>query len=66
MIMSAKQANRTIIEYANILKVLCQEINYYRALKTKCPEDDVALKEFIKQDSVYDFLYGLNPELDQV
>ena len=35
-------------------------------IKTKCPEDDAILKDFIEQDRVYDFLVGLNPEFDLV
>lgn len=35
-------------------------------LKKKCLEDAAVLKEFIEQDRVYDFLYRLNPEFDQL
>ena len=35
-------------------------------IKTKCLEDAVVLKDFIKQDRVYDFLVGFNPEFDKV
>ncbi|RVW46000.1 hypothetical protein CK203_068607 [Vitis vinifera] len=37
-----------------------------RVIKTKCPKDVAALKDFIEQDRVYDFIVGLNPEFDQV
>ncbi|RVW99751.1 hypothetical protein CK203_029304 [Vitis vinifera] len=63
---AAKQGSKTVIEYANQLKALWQELDHYRVIKTKCPEDAAVLKDFIEQDRVYDFLVGLNPEFDQV
>ena len=57
---------KTVTEYANQLKSLWQELDHYRVIKTKCPEDAAILKDFIEQDRVYDFLVGLNPEFDQV
>ncbi|RVX07908.1 hypothetical protein CK203_014796 [Vitis vinifera] len=37
-----------------------------RVMKTKYPKDVAALKDFIEQDRVYDFLVRLNPKFDQV
>ena len=61
-----KLGSKTVTEYANQLKDLWQELDHYRVITTKCPEDVVVLKDFIKQDRVYDFLVELNPEFDQV
>ena len=61
---AAKQGSKTVTEYANQLKSLWQELDHYRVIKTKCPEDAAVLKNFIEQDRVYDFLVGLNPEFD--
>ncbi|RVW76008.1 Retrovirus-related Pol polyprotein from transposon RE1 [Vitis vinifera] len=63
---ATKQGDKTVTEYANQLKSLWQELDHYRVIKTKCPEDAAILKDFIEQDRVYDFLVGLNPEFDQV
>ena len=63
---AAKQGSKAIIEYANQLKALWQELDHYRVIKTKCLEDAAVLKDFIEQDRVYDFLIGLNLEFDQV
>ena len=63
---AAKQGSKTVTEYANQLKSLWQELDHYRVIKTKCPEDAAVLKDFIEQDRIYDFLVGLNPEFDQV
>lgn len=45
----AKQGSKTIIEYANQLKSLWQELDHYRVIKTRCPEDAAVLKDFIEQ-----------------
>ena len=63
---AANQGNKTITEYVNQLKTLWHELDHYRVIKTKCPEDAAIQKDFIEQDRVYDFLVGLNPEFDQV
>lgn len=63
---AAKQGSKSVTEYANQLKSLWQELDHYRVIQTKCPDDAAILKEFIEQDRVYDFLVGLNPEFDQV
>ena len=57
---AAKQGSKTVTEYANQLKILWQELDHYRVIKTKCSEDAAVLKDFIEQDRVYDFLVGLN------
>ncbi|RVW52216.1 hypothetical protein CK203_077293 [Vitis vinifera] len=58
---AAKQGSKTVTEYVNQLKALWQELDHYRVIKTKCPEDATVLKDFIEQDRVYYFLVGLNP-----
>ena len=58
---AAKRGSKTVTEYVNQLNALWQELDHYRVIKTKCLEDVVVLKDFIKQDRVYDFLAGLNP-----
>ena len=63
---AAKQGSKTVTEYANQLKYLWQELDYYRVIKTKYPRDAAVLKDFIEQDRVYDFLIGLNLEFDRV
>ena len=63
---AAKQGSKTVTEYANQLKALWQELDHYRVIKTKCPENAAILKDFIEQDRVYDFLVGHNPEFNQV
>ncbi|KAL5545583.1 hypothetical protein UlMin_005270 [Ulmus minor] len=63
---AAKQGNKSVIEYANLLKNLWQEMDHYKCIEMKCSSDATALKKFIEKDRVYGFLAGLNAEFDQV
>lgn len=63
---AAKQRNKLVTEYANILQNPWQALDHYQVLETKYPEDAVNLKKFIEKDRVYVFLVGLNVEFDQV
>ncbi|RVW28654.1 hypothetical protein CK203_081359 [Vitis vinifera] len=36
---AAKQGSKTVTEYANQLKSLWQELDHYKLIKNKCPED---------------------------
>ena len=49
-----------------MLKNLWQQLDHYRCIETKCPEDATILKNHIKKDQVYDFLIGFNAEFNQV
>ena len=49
-----------------MLKNLWQELDHYRCIETKFPEDATILKNYIEKDQIYDFLVGFNVEFDQV
>ena len=51
---TAKHGNKTVIEYADMLKNIWQELNQYRCIETKCPKDATILKNKIEKDQVYD------------
>lgn len=57
---TAKQGSKTVTRYTNMLKNLWQELDHYRFIETKCPNDAVILKNYIENDRVYDLLDGLN------
>ncbi|XP_059668825.1 uncharacterized protein LOC132313906 [Cornus florida] len=63
---ATKQRNKTVTEYANTLKNLWYELDYYQVLEMKNSEDAVLLKAFIEKDRIYDFLAGFNSEFDTV
>lgn len=64
--LGAKQGTCTIMEYANYLKWLWQEIDFYQNIQIKCNDDASVLKRFVENDRIYDFLVGLNMKLDLV
>ena len=49
-ISATKQRGRTVLEYANLLKNLWQELNHYRMFEMKCAKDAAILKNFIEKD----------------
>ncbi|KAK2991614.1 hypothetical protein RJ640_014010 [Escallonia rubra] len=51
-----KQGDRSVTEYANLLKNLWQEMNHYLCIEMKCSDDATVLKNFIEKDRTYDFL----------
>lgn len=44
--LAAKQGSKIATEYANQLKVLRQELDLYKVIKSKCPEDAAILRDF--------------------
>lgn len=65
-ILATKQGTRSIIEYANIIKTLWQEINYYQNIQMKFSENAIMLKKFVKRERMFEFLVRLNVEFDQL
>lgn len=63
---AAKWENTIVMEYTNMLKTLCQELDNYWCIETTCPKYEPILKNYIENDWVYDFLVSLNIEFDQV
>ena len=43
---AVKQGSKTVTKYANQLKSLWQELDHYKLIKNKCPEDADVLKDF--------------------
>ena len=64
-ISATRQGDRSITEYANILKSLWQELDHYQCLKMMCSEDAALLKRFVEKERIFEFLAGFNVEYDQ-
>ena len=62
---ATRQDNHSVIKYANILKSLWQELDYYQCLKMMCSEDAALLKRFVEKEKIFKFIPGLNVEYDQ-
>ena len=65
-ISTTKQGGRSVTEYANLLKILWQEMDDYQCIQMKDSEDAVILKRFVEKERNFEFLAGLNLEFDQV
>ena len=53
-------------KYANFQQNQWKKLVYYWEINLKCNEWAVIVKNFIEKDRVYDFLAGLNSEIDQI
>ncbi|TXG72831.1 hypothetical protein EZV62_001410 [Acer yangbiense] len=65
-ISATKQGEKSVTEYAILLKNLWQEMDHYRCLEMKCSEDAALLKKFVEKERIFEFLAGLNVVFHQV
>lgn len=63
-IAATKQGGRSVTEYANLLKILWQEMDYYQCFQMKCSTDAALMKRFVEKERIYEFLAGLNGVFD--
>ncbi|RVW34535.1 hypothetical protein CK203_096480 [Vitis vinifera] len=65
-ISAIKQGELSVIEYANLLKNLWQEMDHYQCIQMKDSEDIAILKIFVEKERIFEFFANLNLEFDQV
>ncbi|KAL9419015.1 hypothetical protein AB3S75_036882 [Citrus x aurantiifolia] len=65
-IAATKQGGRSVTEYANLLKILWQEMDYYQCFQMKCSTDAALMKRFVEKERIYEFLAGLNGVFDPI
>ncbi|CAL8175713.1 unnamed protein product [Prunus armeniaca] len=65
-IQATTQQGKMLETYFNSLQALWQELDYYQPCDMKCSNDTAALKKRIEKECTFEFLAGLNPDLDQV
>ena len=65
-ITATKQGGRSVTEYANLLKILWQEMDYYQCFQMKCSTDAALMKRFVEKERIYEFLAGQNGVFDLV
>ena len=63
---ATKQGSWSITKYYNKLQSLWLELDHYQHIEMVVAEDTTRLKKIMEQERVFEFLAGLNPELDQV
>ena len=63
---SLKQGDLDVTRYFNLLKKLWQELDLFHFCDWKDPEDAILYKKMLTKERIYDFLAGLNQDLDEV
>ena len=61
-----KQENLDVTQYFNSLKKLWQELDLFQSCNWKDPEDPALCKKMLAKERIYDFLAGLNRDLDEI
>jgi len=55
-----------VTEYFNTLLELWHEMDMFYTLSWEAPADSTQYNKMIEKDRIFDFLHGLNPDLDEV
>ena len=61
-----KQGNLSVTDYYNLLMGLWQSLDMFTNVKWKCGDDGTQYMQMLDKEQVFDFLYGLNNDLDEV
>lgn len=61
-----KQGSLTVTQYFGILTKLWQELNLFLESDWNCSHDSVKYTKMLEKERVFEFLAGLNKELDEV
>jgi len=65
-ISKTRQGNPDVIEYYNVLTKLWHEMDLFYNISWECPANSTKYTKMLENDSVFDFLHGLNSDLDEV
>ncbi|KAH9677444.1 retrotran gag 3 domain-containing protein [Citrus sinensis] len=66
MARNLKQGDMDVTHYFNSLKNLWQELALFNECEWRCIDDGARYKKLVDKNRIYDFLAGLNKELDDV
>ncbi|XP_052207458.1 uncharacterized protein LOC127811542 [Diospyros lotus] len=55
-----------VIEYFNVLVELWHEMDMFYTISWESPTDSNKYNKMIEKDRIFDFLHGLNPDLDEL
>lgn len=61
-----KQGDLSVTQYFNTLTTLWQELDMFNNHNWKCQEDAALYKSIVEKERIYDFVSGLNKDLDEV
>ena len=65
-IRTTRQGNLNVIDYFNVLVELWHEIDLFYTINWECYADSTKYSKMIEKNCVFDFLHGLNHDLDEV
>ncbi|KAE8732866.1 homogentisate phytyltransferase 1 [Hibiscus syriacus] len=61
-----KQGEKTVTQYYTDLKTLWQEVDMFSDYEWSCAKDRALFHKMVEKERVFEFLVGLNKELDEV
>ena len=61
-----KQGSYSVTQYYNILQNAWQKLDLFYNMEWKCAEDNAHYCKILEKERAFDFLAGLNKELDEV
>ena len=61
-----KQGSYSVTQYYNTLQNAWQELDLFSHMEWKCVEDSAYYCKILEKERAFDFLAGLNKELDEV
>ena len=62
----ARQGEKSVTQYYTDLKMLWQEMDLYCEYEWNCSKDSAFYQKTVEKERVFDFLVGLNADLDEV
>ena len=65
-IRTIKQGISSVTEYFNVLVELWHETDMFYTISWESPVNNNKYNKMIEKDRIFDFLHGLNPDLDEV
>lgn len=66
VICTTRQDNLNVTEYYNVLTELWYEMGLFYTISWECPANSIKYTKMLENDRVFDFLHGLNLDLDEV
>lgn len=61
-----RQNSKSLTEYYAALQLIWQELDHLRPCAMQCTTDASTMKKQVEEDRLYDFLAGLDPNLDHI
>ena len=63
---TTRQGNNSVTDYYNVLSELWQEMDLFYDISWECTKNGVKYSKMKEKERVFDFLHGLNSDLDEI